>query len=231
MNIGGFQKLTLLDYPGEVACIVFTNGCDFRCPFCHNAGLILPEETEETANEESILNYLKLRKKVLEGVVVTGGEPLLQPDLAPFLRKIRALGYKIKLDTNGSFPEKLKALLDENLLDYVAMDVKHTPEKYEKAAGVPAEAVVPRIEKSLAALRESGIPFELRTTVVRGIHTREDILAIAKRIGDTAPYYLQSYVDSEHIISPEGLSAFPKTEMESLLAEVKKFCPSAVLRN
>ena len=111
------------------------------------------------------------------------------------------------------------------------MDVKHTPEKYEKAAGVPAEAVVPRIEKSLAALRESGIPFELRTTVVRGIHTREDILAIAKRIGDTAPYYLQSYVDSEHIISPEGLSAFPKTEMESLLAEVKKFCPSAVLRN
>ena len=205
MKIGGFQKLTLLDYPGQVACIVFTKGCNFRCPFCHNAGLVLPQQEECDIAEEAVLFYLQRRKHILDGVVMTGGEPLIWPDLSGFLRKVRGLGYKIKLDTNGSFPERLKALLDFGLVDYVAMDIKQTPERYEDASGANHKEVVPLVEQSLRLLTDSGIPFELRTTVVKGIHTLKDMTALAKWIGNVAPYYLQPYVNSEHILSPEGL--------------------------
>lgn len=230
MKIGGFQKLTLLDYPGQVACIVFTKGCNFRCPFCHNAGLVLPGEDDTNETEDSILSYLSKRRNVLDGVVFTGGEPLLQPDLEIFLRKVRALDYKIKLDTNGSFPKRLKTLLDFGLVDYVAMDIKQAPEKYETASGISGREVVPLVEQSLNALYDSGIPFELRTTVVKGIHTVEDLTMLAKWIACCVPYYLQSYVDSGHVISPTGLCSFSEKELEEMLSMVRTDCPSAALR-
>jgi len=230
MRIGGIQKLTLLDFPGQVACIVFTRGCDLRCPFCHNSELVLPGEGGADQDEEKLFRYLEKRRAVLDGVVVTGGEPLLQPDLEDFLRKVRALGYKTKLDTNGSFPKRLRALLDAGLLDYVAMDVKQVPEKYEAACGVPGERVVPRVEESLGILRSRGVPFELRTTLVKGIHTPEDAEGIARWAGDGQPWFLQSYVDSGGVLAPEGLSAFSREELDGILARVRAFCPSAALR-
>ncbi len=230
MRIGGIQKLTLLDFPGQVACIVFTRGCDLRCPFCHNSELVRPGEGGADQDEEALLRYLERRRAVLDGVVVTGGEPLLQPDLEDLLRKVRALGYKIKLDTNGSFPERLSSLLDAGLLDYVAMDVKQVPGKYASACGVPGERVVPRVEESLGILRARKVPFELRTTLVKGIHTPEDAEGIARWVGGGQPWFLQPYVDSGAVLAPEGLSAFSRGELEEILARVRAFCPCAALR-
>lgn len=231
MVIGGFQKLTLLDYPGQIACIVFTAGCNFRCPFCHNSSLVLPcQGSGRGVEEDEILSYLRKRRKVLEGVVVTGGEPLLWSDLGTFLIKVRSLGYKIKLDTNGSFPEQLESLLEQRLADYVAMDIKQAPGRYETACGVDTVEIVPRIEKSLEILRNSGIPFELRTTLVKGIHRPEDMAAMAEWIAGPEHYYLQSYVDSGQILSPEGLDGFSEQEMAKMLELVRKNCPQAELR-
>jgi len=230
MRIGGIQKLTLLDFPGQVACIVFTKGCDLRCPFCHNSELVLPGEGGADQDEEKLFLYLEKRRTVLDGVVVTGGEPLLQPDLEDFLQKVREMGYKTKLDTNGSFPERLIALLDAGLLDYVAMDVKQVPEKYQAACGVPGERVVLRVEESLGVLRAGPVPFELRTTLVKGIHTPEDAEGIARWVGGGQPWFLQSYADSGAVLAPEGLSAFSREELDEILARVRTFCPSAALR-
>ena len=230
MNIGGFQKLTLLDYPGLMACIVFTPGCNFRCPFCHNSGLVLPEQLTSPVPETEVLDYLKMRRGLLEGVVITGGEPLLHGELGDFIKRVRALGYKIKLDTNGSFPDRLQELIRAGLIDYVAMDIKQAPRRYEAAAGVPSDRVVPLIEQSLRYLRSSGIPFELRTTVVRGIHTAQDVVALARWIAGPQPYYLQSYVDSGHVISPERLSAFSPEELSEMLEHVRAYCPNAAVK-
>ena len=156
---------------------------------------------------------------------MTGGEPLIWPDLSGFLRKVRGLGYKIKLDTNGSFPERLKALLDFGLVDYVAMDIKQTPERYEDASGANHKEVVPLVEQSLRLLTDSGIPFELRTTVVKGIHTLKDMTALAKWIGNVAPYYLQPYVNSEHILSPEGLFSFSEKEWKKYYQKSNSTAP------
>jgi len=230
MRIGGFQKLTLLDYPGEVACIVFTNGCNFRCPFCHNAGLVVPEMGEDDIPEDTVLSYLQKRSGLVDGVVITGGEPLVWPDLPDFLRKVRGQGYKIKLDTNGSFPERLQAVLEAGLVDYVAMDVKQAPGKYGAACGVPDGDVVPLVSRSLRVLGDSGVPFELRTTVVKGIHSAEDVAALAQWLSSRAPYYLQTYVDSGHVIAPEGLSSFSEEELGEMLAAARRYCPLAALR-
>lgn len=230
MNIGGFQKLTLLDYPGLMACIVFTPGCNFRCPFCHNSGLVLPEQLISPVPETEVLDYLKIRRGLLEGVVITGGEPLLHGELGDFIKQVRDLGYKIKLDTNGSFPDRLHKLLKAGLIDYVAMDIKQAPKRYETAAGVPSDRVVPLIDQSLAFLRCSGIPFELRTTIVKGIHTPQDVVDIARWIAGPQPYYLQSYMDSGHVISPEGLSAFSPKELSEMLEQVRAYCPNASVK-
>jgi len=230
MRIGGFQKLTLLDYPGQIACIVFTRGCNFRCPFCHNGGLVLSEQGEADVPEHMILSYLKKRKNLLDGIVITGGEPLVWPDLPDFLCKVQKQGYKIKLDTNGSFPERLELLLDSGLIDYVAMDIKQSPEQYETASGVPGDAIVPLIRQSLRILNSSGIPFELRTTVVKGIHDSDTMAALAAWISGPVPYYLQPYVNSGHVIAPEGLSSFSEKELEEMLSVVKQYCPLAALR-
>lgn len=227
MVFSGFQKLTLLDFPGMVACTLFTKGCNFRCPFCHNASLVnvtnLPEYTEE-----EVLAFLKKRQGILEGVCITGGEPLLHPSLPDFIRKVKALGYKVKLDTNGSFPERLKALTDENLLDYVAMDIKNSFEKYPLTAGCD-KLDLSLIEKSIDLIMEGSIPYEFRTTVANELHTEEDILAIANRIKGADKYFLQNFKDSGDILQ-EGLSPVPAVILEEMAEKAQNIVPNTRFR-
>ena len=175
MRIGGLQKLTLLDFPGHVACTVFLHGCNFRCPFCHNAPLVLGTDV---ISEEEILRFLKKRQGLLDGVAITGGEPLLSTGLDALLEKIKALGYRVKLDTNGSFPARLRELIDRQLVDYVAMDIKNTREKYALTAG--ADGMLPAVEESVRVLLRGLIPYEFRTTVVDELHEPEDFSAIGR---------------------------------------------------
>lgn len=225
MNIQGYQKLTLLDFPGKVACTLFTGGCNLRCPFCHNASLVLtPHESQNM--EDEVLDYLTRRKGLLDGVCITGGEPLLQPDLTEFMQKIKALGLAIKLDTNGSMPQKLQALLETGLVDYVAMDIKSSPEGYSRATGCEIDASL--FEESVKLLKECGIPHEFRTTAVKGIHTAEDFFKISQWIGDE-PYFIQGFVDSGNLIG-EGCGAFSESESQELLTLVKQHTPAAKLR-
>ena len=226
MNVQGYQKLTLLDYPGRTACTVFTGGCNLRCPFCHNAGLVRTPLAGPNLTDE-VLAYLQKRKGILDGVCVTGGEPLLQPDLVDFLRKVKDMGYAIKLDTNGMLPQRLAEVLATNLVDYVAMDIKSSPDGYAAATGTDAD--VSAVTDSLSLLRHSGIPFELRTTAVRGIHTVADFAAIGEWLGDVPAYFIQRFVDSGQLLG-EGFDAFSTEEMEHLLTTVRAYIPSAQLR-
>ena len=226
MNVQGYQKLTLLDYPGRTACTVFTGGCNLRCPFCHNSELFTGKP-EKLMEDEEFFAFLKTRKGLLDGVCVTGGEPLLQPDLEDFLRKVKEMGYAVKLDTNGMLPERLAAILATKLVDYVAMDVKSSPDGYPAATGTDAD--VSAVSDSLSILRDSGIPYELRTTAVRGIHTEADFYAIGRWIGEVPAYFIQRFVDSGQLLG-SGFDAFTDEEMEHLLATVRKYTPSAQLR-
>lgn len=226
MNVQGYQKLTLLDYPGRTACTVFTGGCNLRCPFCHNAGLVRTPLAGPNLTDE-VLDYLQKRRGILDGVCVTGGEPLLQPDLEGFLRKVKEMGYAVKLDTNGMLPQRLAALLATKLVDYVAMDIKSSPDGYAAATGTDAD--VSAVTDSLSILRQSGIPFELRTTAVRGIHTEADFAAIGEWLGDVPAYFIQRFVDSGQLLG-EGFDAFSPEEMERLLTTVRKHIPTAQLR-
>lgn len=230
MNIGGFQKLTLLDYPELVACIVFTAGCNFRCPYCHNGGLVIESESITLESEETIFNYLIKRRGILDGVVISGGEPLLQEDIEEFIKKIKVLGYKVKLDTNGTMPDKLEGLLRKGLVDYVAMDIKNSSKSYYKAIGHKYNSVVKSIKKSIDILKNSDIEYEFRTTVVKGIHSKEDIIEIAKWIKGDMKYYIQSYVKADSVIAPKGLEAFSNEELNCIIDEVKKYCPLGEIR-
>ena len=212
MQINGFQKLTLLDFPGKVACIVFTPGCNFRCPFCHNASLVTHIDGERI-EEEEILSYLKKRQGLLDGVVVTGGEPTLQGDLADFLGKVKALGYAVKLDTNGTSPEKLKTLVEKGLVDYVAMDIKNTAAKYPVTAGC-GSAVLGKVEESIDFLLADTVDYEFRTTVTAELHTPQDIGDIAKRIKGAKRYFLQNFIDSGDIVSPGNSPVTPQVMAE-----------------
>ena len=226
MNVQGFQKLTLLDFPGRTACTVFTGGCNLRCPFCHNAGLVRTPLAEANRTDE-VLEYLQKRRGILDGVCVTGGEPLLQPDLADFIRRIKEMGYAVKLDTNGSLPDRLADLLARGLVDYVAMDVKSSPAGYAAATGTEVDVTV--YDRSVQILRDSGVPYEFRTTAVGGIHTPEDFAAIGRWLGDVPRYFIQRFVDSGQLIG-EGYTAFSLEEMEQLLTTVREYVPSAQLR-
>lgn len=226
MNIQGFQKLTLLDYPGRTACTVFTGGCNLRCPFCHNADLVrTPLAGPNLADE--VLTYLTRRQGILDGVCITGGEPLLQPDLVDFIRQVKELGYAVKLDTNGALPDRLAALLETGLVDYVAMDVKSSPAGYAAAAGVDTDPAV--FDRSIRILRDSGIPHEFRTTAVGGLHTPEDFAAIGRWLAGASAYYLQRFVDSGRLLG-EGFHPFSIEEMEHLLTVVREHLPAAQLR-
>lgn len=228
MQIHGLQKLTLLDYPGKTACTVFTGGCNFRCPFCHNASLVLRPETQPQIPEAALFAFLEKRRGVLEGVAVTGGEPTLQPDLPAFLKRIRALGYAVKLDTNGARPDVLRRLLDDGLLDLVAMDIKSSPEGYARACGLdvpPLDAV----RDSAALLLEGRIPYEFRTTLVRELHGETELRGIGHWLRGAERFYLQSYRDSGDVIAP-GLSAHSPSELQSLLCVLREDIPNAALR-
>ena len=184
MLILGLNKTTLLDYPGRVAATVFTGGCNFRCPFCHNGGLVLEPSAGDVFSEEEILAFLMKRKKILKGVCITGGEPTMQADLPEFIRKLKEIGYQVKLDTNGYAPQVLERLLDEKLLDYVAMDIKNCREKYVMTVGMSGKEdsfQINRIEQSVELLKHSGIDYEFRTTVVKELHDKQDIFKILKK--------------------------------------------------
>ena len=225
MIIGGMQKLTLLDYPGEMACILFTAGCNFRCPFCHNSGLL---ENADTISEDEVFSYLKKRRGLLDGVVITGGEPLMHEDISDLAEKIHSLGYKIKLDTNGSYPDRLSEIISRGLIDYAAMDVKHLPEKYEKAAGVKADTDA--VKRSIEILKAADMRREFRTTAVKGIHELSDIVGIARMLSSDVSYFIQSYKRSEGVLSPEGLDAFSDEELIETATLSKKYCPNTFVR-
>ncbi len=227
MKISGLQKLTLLDFPGKMACTVFTEGCNFRCPFCHNA-LLVEGDNPEFMTVEEFFGFLKKRQGVLEGVCITGGEPTLQKGLKDFIKEIKSLGYKVKLDTNGFLPGALEELLKENLLDYVAMDIKSSKEGYGKAVGIEGFNIAP-IEKSVELLKNSGINFELRTTVVKELHTEREIKDIGVWLRGIDRYFLQAFSDSGNLLS-KGLHGYTKNELESLLKLLKRDIPTAELR-
>lgn len=229
LKIAGYEKLTLLDFPSKVASILFTAGCNFRCPFCHN-GLFLVENSQQNAIPEAeIFAFLEKRKGMLEGVVVTGGEPLLHGDIDALLSRIKALGYLVKLDTNGSNPQALARLIDQKLVDYVAMDIKHTKEGYPLATGIdnfPMSAIL----ESKEILEKGRVPHEFRTTLVKGIHREEDVLTMAKWISQSSPYFLQNYKYTEGVLAPEGLAPFSEEEMKSFLSLAKTLHTNTKLR-
>jgi pyruvate formate lyase activating enzyme len=207
MRIGGHQKLTLIDYPGVIATTIFTVGCSFRCPFCHNPELVLSSQFAVRGDqEEKFFEFLKKRQGKLEGVCITGGEPTIQPDIIEFIKKIKDLGFLVKLDSNGTRPDVLKKLLDLKLLDFVAMDIKNQLKNYDKTTGVKGDKS--RIKLSVDLIMHSGLPYEFRTTVVPGIHTEKDFLEIAKWIQGARAYYLQEY--REKIILDPKLKKKPQ---------------------
>ena len=226
IGIAGLQKLTLLDYPGKVACTVFLGGCNLRCPFCHNASLVLPRGEAPLLREEEFFEFLGKRQGILDGVCVTGGEPLLYPSVGDFLARIRAMGYFVKLDTNGTLPERLEPLLAGHSADYVAMDIKNSLAGYEAAVGISVDTE--KIVQSIALLRSSGVEHEFRTTVVKGIHTEEDVIAMARLVGDS-PYFLQGFIDSGDLLSPR-LSGYDKKETEDLLNIIRVYVKNAQIR-
>jgi len=230
MFLSGLQKLTLLDFPGQVACTVFTGGCNFRCPFCHNAALVLPELLEELpGGEDEVLRFLEKRRGMLDGVAVTGGEPLLHKDLPDFLRRVRAMDYKIKLDTNGSFPDRLRALVEEGLVDRVAMDLKNSPDLYARTAGLRLMDIA-AIERSKDFLLEGRVAYEFRTTVVRGLHTEKSLREAGAWIAEAKEYYLQQFKDSGRLLAAAGLGAFSDDEMRALTDAVREVVPTVQLR-
>ncbi len=194
MQIASYQKLTLIDYPGKIATTVFTVGCNFRCPFCHNPELVYPPVQTSASNynvEKDFFSFLEKRKKTLEGICITGGEPTIQVDIIEFIKKIKKLGYLVKLDSNGTRPDVLKKLIDLKIVDYFAMDIKNQPKKYNQTVG--AEIDIERIKLSVDLIMKSGIQYEFRTTAVPGLHTEKDFLEIAQWIKNAQAYYLQEY--------------------------------------
>ncbi len=224
MRIGGLQKLTLLDFPGKVACTVFLQGCNFRCPFCHNTPLL--NDMPQLPKDE-LLSFLKKRQGMLDGVAITGGEPLINNDIAPLLKEIKNLGYAVKLDTNGSFPDRLSALVEDGLVDYVAMDIKNSRSKYEQTSD--ASEILPLVERSVRYLLDGKIDYEFRTTVVNELHEPEDFHDIGQWIAGAKAYYLQNFVDSGQILCG-GLSAPSKAKLEKCLAIAGQYISNTQIR-
>ena len=230
IKFGGIQKLTLLDYPGQVACTLFTVGCNMKCPFCHNKDLVFVPENLNYLNPDDVLDFLNKRQGIIDAVCITGGEPLLQEGLLDFLRQVKELNYKVKVDTNGLFPERLKEFIDSGLVDYIAMDIKNTFEKYALTIGLnESEQLIKTIKKSIKYLLDSDIDYEFRTTIVKEYHTKEDLIEIAKYIKDAKNYYLQQFVDSGKCIK-EGLNSYNTEEMQELYESVKEIIPDVQLR-
>ncbi|MBO7304346.1 MAG: anaerobic ribonucleoside-triphosphate reductase activating protein [Clostridia bacterium] len=230
MLLLGLQKLTLLDFPEKMAATVFTGGCNFRCPFCHNASLVLGERVQsgEPISEEEFFAFLKKRQGILEGVCVSGGEPTLSPDLIPFLNNIKNMGYLVKLDTNGYRPDVLRRAIEAGVVDYVAMDIKSSREGYARAVGLD-KIDVSKIEESAELLMRGNVNFEFRTTLVRELHGDEEIIAIGKWLSGAERYFLQTFRDSGDLIS-ENFSGYDKNETVHLLKLLTPYIPNAQIR-
>lgn len=229
MEIQGFQKMTLLDFPGKVAATVFLGGCNLRCPFCHNASLVTHIDPSAACGEDAVLSYLTKRRGIIDGICVTGGEPLLRTDIAPFLEKVKSLGLLVKLDTNGTFPDRLRALVEAGLVDYVAVDVKNAKERYATTVGLEGFDVAP-IERTLQFLREGAASYELRTTVVREFHDADAIRSLAEWIEGAPRYYLQTFADSGDLIASEPLHPVPRAEMEEMAKIARSYIPEVKIR-
>lgn len=227
MRIDGLQTLTLLDYPGKVACTVFTSGCNMRCPFCHNASLVCGEVPPFMEKEE-FFAFLKKRTGVLDGVCVTGGEPLLQEGLIPFLLEVKEKGFTTKLDTNGLLHDRLRAAVEAGAVDYVAMDIKNCKARYAETAGVPGLDLAP-IEKSVQFLMEGKVDYEFRTTVVKELHNKADFGEIGRWLKGAKRYFLQSFKDSGDILSP-GLSPMEKADLLEIRDRLRADIPVVELR-
>ena len=224
VKVHGFNKLTLLDYPGRLACTVFLGHCNFRCPFCHNAGLVLNPENEPVIPIEEILGTLKKRKGILDGVCITGGEPTVHKKLPEFVQQIKKLDYSVKLDTNGTNPQMVRGMVKAGLLDYVAMDIKNSPEKYGETAGI-VRADLEAIHETVEFLKSGEVDYEFRTTVTRELHKREDFLKIRKWLSGSRRYFLQAYKESEQVIRPV-YSSYSREQLENfrqlLLEEISQ---------
>lgn len=238
MLIGGFQSTTLLDYPGHLACTVFTQGCNFRCPFCQNGSLVLPEKFETSFSEEDILARIRKRTGIYEGVCVSGGEPTNQPDLAEFLKKIKDMGLLVKLDSNGTRPEVLKQLYGESLIDMIAMDIKAAPAQFAEVCGLTegtAEKLLAKSIESIEFIMNCGIEYEFRTTLVKGLHDINQTEELARQISNAKAYFLQSYTDSDLIINKlngntQQFESFSEDELNKILVTVRNHVPNAELR-
>ncbi len=228
MKIHGFQKLTLLDFPEKTAATVFTGGCNFRCPFCHNGDLVLAPASVGEILMEEVLSVLDKRRGFLDGVCITGGEPLLNADIGAFIKKIKERGLLVKLDTNGTLPLRLQELILSGLLDYVAMDIKNSKESYAKTVGLE-KFDVSSVEKSVELLRESGVDHEFRTTLVRELHTVEDMRKIGEWLRGSEKYFLQAFKLSDNVLD-KTLTGFERCELEEMLLAVKEYIPNAKLR-
>ena len=232
MILGGLQKLTLIDYPGHIAATVFTVGCNFRCPFCHNPELVHATRNTQHATflEEELFKLLKERQGKLEGVCITGGEPTIQPDIVEFIRKIKSLGYKVKLDTNGARPDVLRRLYAEKLLDFVAMDIKSNLENYEKTANSKID--IERIRWSVDLIRNSGVDYEFRTTVVPGLHNEKDFIKIGEWLEGSKKYVLQAFEDKGKILDPNlrKKTKGKKIDLETIAKKLEKYFEKVEIR-
>ena len=229
MIIGGLQKLTLLDFPGTVACTVFTVGCNLRCPFCHNPALVFNPPEDARLSEDDLFAFLNKRKGILDGVAITGGEPLLHADIGEFIAKIKSMGFKVKLDTNGTFPDRLEKILAEGNVDYVAMDLKNTFDKYAETVGIDGFDIS-LIKRSIKVIQDSGVAHEFRTTVVKPLHSASDFEQIAKQVEGSENYFLQGFVDSGELLNGKGLSAMTGDELNQALDGARKIIPQAKIR-
>ena len=232
MLILGLQKMTLLDFPGKIACTVFLGGCNFRCPFCHNASLAMPNGSDDAIPLEDFLAFLDARRGRLQGVCISGGEPTLHHDLPELISEIKSRGYAVKLDTNGTNPEMLLSLINDGLLDYVAMDIKNSPEKYAKTISNSEFRISnfsEQITRSVDILMQGSVDFEFRTTLTRELHSPEDMEKIGEWIRGEEKYFLQTYRDEGDLIEG-GFTAYSREETEELLGIVKKYLPNAEIR-
>ncbi len=226
MEFGGFQKLSLLNFPDKTACTAFTSGCNFRCPWCHNAGLVKGETLRISSDE--ILSYMQKRKGLLDGICISGGEPLMTDQVLAFMEQVKKLGFAVKLDTNGSYPERLQSILSKGLADYIAMDVKNTAAGYAETIGL-SEAPISRIRESISLLKGAEIPYEFRTTVVREFHSAEDIGEIAAELAGAAVWYLQPFRDAPEVLR-KGLHAPDQVTMEEFGSIGNRFIKT-IIRN
>ena len=228
MEFHGFNKTTLLDFPKHLACTAFTGRCNLRCPFCHNADLVLQPDSQPVITGEAVISFLERRKDTLEGICITGGEPTLQKDLLPFLKQCKELGYLTKLDTNGTRPDVIRAALNAKLLDYIAMDIKNSPARYAETCGL-SSVRFSDFEESVDIIKNCGLPYEFRTTVVKEFHTKEDFLAIGEWLKGAECYALQAFKDSGNLIQP-GLSGYTRDELTAFRELLVPYFDEVLLR-